>query len=100
MASQSRGTGQTPLQRALGDRIRERRHELELTQAEVAFTAGIHYSYIGSLESGARNPSIDLIARLARALEIDLGELLEGLQDTFVGDRVPDYCVERPHILC
>jgi transcriptional regulator with XRE-family HTH domain len=81
MPPRSRGTGQTPLQRELGDRVRERRHELELTQATLAFRAGVHYSYIGSLETGARNPSVDLVARLAKALEIDLGVLLEGLQD-------------------
>lgn len=81
MASRSRGTGPTPLQRELGDRIWARRDELKLTQAKLAELAKLHYSYIGSLETGARNPSIDLLARLARALDIDLGELLEGLQD-------------------
>jgi transcriptional regulator with XRE-family HTH domain len=69
------------LQRELGDRIGARRHVLGLTQAELAFRSDIHYSYIGSLETGGRNPSIDLIARLAKALEMDLGALLEGLQD-------------------
>ena len=77
----SRGTGPTPLQRELGDRIRCRRHELELTQADLAFRSGIHYTYIGSLETGARNPSVDLLARLAKSLEMDLGDLLAGLQD-------------------
>jgi len=76
----SRGTGPTPLQRELGDRIRERRHELDLTQAELAFESDIHYSYIGSLEAGGRNPSIDLLARLAKALDVDLGDLVGGLQ--------------------
>ena len=83
----SRGTGPTPLQRELGDRIRTRRVELDLTQAALAFRSGIHYSYIGSLESGGRNPSIDLVARLARSLETDLGSLLEGLQD--LEGRIP-----------
>jgi transcriptional regulator with XRE-family HTH domain len=81
MPSRSRGRGPTTLQRELGDRIRRRRHELELTQAELAFRSGIHYTYIGSVETGARNPSIDLVARLARALEIDLGKLVGGLQE-------------------
>lgn len=81
MPGRSRGRGPTPLQRALGDRVRARRHELDLTQAELAFRAEIHYTYIGSLETGVRNPSIDLVARLAKALETDLGELLAGLQE-------------------
>ena len=81
MASRSRGSGPTPLQRELGNRVRARRHDLGLTQAGLAFRAEVHYSYVGSLETGARNPSIDLISRLAKALEIDLGTLLAGLQD-------------------
>ena len=81
VASRSRGTGPTPLQRELGDRVRQRRHELEMTQSGLAERAEIHYSYIGALESGTRNPSVDLVARLARALEVDLGVLFEGLQD-------------------
>jgi transcriptional regulator with XRE-family HTH domain len=76
------------LQRALGDRIRERRVELGLTQADLAEKSDLHYTYIGSLETGVRNPSIDLIARLARALEIDLGDLVQGLQD-FHGRKRP-----------
>ncbi len=73
--------GPTPLQRELGDRIRSRRHELGLTQAALAFRSQIHYSYIGSLETGTRNPSVDLLARLARALDVDLGALMSGLQE-------------------
>lgn len=76
----SRGTGPTPLQRELGDRIRQRRDELGLTQAALAFKSEIHYSYIGSLETGGRNPSVDLLARLAKALDMDLGDLVAGLQ--------------------
>lgn len=81
MASSSRGKGATPLQRELGNRVRGRRHELGLTQARLAFEAEVHYSYIGALETGVRNPSVDLVARLAKALDIDLGVLMEGLQD-------------------
>lgn len=54
---------------------------MELTQADLAEEAEMYYSYIGALESGVRNPSPDLVARLARAMEMDLGVLLEGLQD-------------------
>lgn len=35
---------------------------------------------IASLEAGRRNPSLDFMARLAKALGIDLGELVKGLQ--------------------
>jgi len=46
----------------------------------LAYEADINRSYIASLEAGQRNPSLDLMARLAKALGVDLGELVRGLQ--------------------
>ena len=73
--------GANPRQRALGDRVRGFRHGLGLSQEQLALKAGINRTYIASLEAGRRNPSIDLIARLAFALEVDAGDLVRGLQD-------------------
>ena len=71
----------TPRQRAFGDRVREHRHAAGLTQEAFAEKAGIHRTYVASLEAGMRNPSLDLMARLAKALKIDLADLTQGLQD-------------------
>lgn len=75
------GKGATPRQRLFGDRVRARRQELGLSQEALAHQAGIARAYIGSLESGGRNPSLDNIARLASALGSDAGDLVRGLQD-------------------
>ncbi len=75
------GKGPTPRQREFGDRVRARRQKLGLSQEALALRAGIHRTYIGSLESGDRNPSLDNIARLAAGLGIDAAELVRGLQD-------------------
>jgi transcriptional regulator with XRE-family HTH domain len=72
--------GQSGRQVEFGDRIRAYRHGLGLSQESLAAAAGIHRTYIASLEAGRRNPSLDLMARLAIALWVDLGELLQGLQ--------------------
>lgn len=74
------GKGATARQRLFGGRVRARREELGLTQEALAYRAGINRTYIGSLESGQRNPSLDTIARLARALGIDAAELVRGVQ--------------------
>lgn len=74
------GKGQTPRQRAFGDRVRARRLELQLSQEALAHRAGINRTYIGSLESGGRNPSLENIARLAGALGLDAADLVRGLQ--------------------
>jgi len=63
-----------------GDRVREHRHRIGLSQEKLAHLASINRTYIASLEAGRRNPSLDLMARLALALDMDLGDLLRGLQ--------------------
>jgi transcriptional regulator with XRE-family HTH domain len=72
--------GRTRRQAEFGDRVRARRQELGWSQERLALKAGINRTYIASLESGARNPSLELIARLAAAMKVDAGELVRGLE--------------------
>jgi len=72
--------GKSARQVEFGDRVRTRRQERKLSQEALALKAGINRTYIASLEAGHRNPSLDLMARLAVALRVDLGELVAGLQ--------------------
>ena len=72
--------GKSARQVEFGDRVRAYRQELDLSQEALALKAGINRTYVASLEAGQRNPSLDLMARLANALRIDLGDLVHGLQ--------------------
>jgi transcriptional regulator with XRE-family HTH domain len=72
--------GRTPRQAEFGDRVRSYRLKAGLSQEGLAYEAGINRTYIASLEAGQRNPSLDLMARLAAALRVDLGDLVRGLQ--------------------
>jgi transcriptional regulator with XRE-family HTH domain len=72
--------GKSARQIEFGDRVRTRRQDLNLSQEALALKAGINRTYIASLEAGQRNPSLDLMARLAIALRVDLGDLVAGLQ--------------------
>lgn len=74
------GKGVSARQRLFGDRVRQRRLELGLTQEGLAQAASLNRTYIGSLETGQRNPSLDLIARLAFALGCDAADLVLGAQ--------------------
>ncbi len=58
--------------------LRKLRLEKGLSQEELADLAGLHRTYIGSVERGERNISIDNIERLAKALECQVIELLKG----------------------
>jgi len=57
-----------------------------ISQEELADRAGLHRTYISDLERGARNPSLESIQRLAKALEVSLPVLFEKAGDPN-GDR-------------
>ena len=57
-------------------RLRALRKERGLSQEDLADLAGIHRTYVGSVERGERNVSIDSMERLALALKVDLSQLL------------------------
>jgi transcriptional regulator with XRE-family HTH domain len=56
--------------------IRKFRRQRKISQEELAELAGLHRTYIGSVERGERNVSIDNMERLAKALEVSLVDLL------------------------
>lgn len=63
--------------RPFGATLRRQRERYGLTQQELAERAIITQSYLAMLETGEReNPSLDIVRRLARALELPLKDLL------------------------
>lgn len=63
-----------------GQRVRARRIELGLSQEALARKAGLHRTYVGSLERGERNVALINIVRLGKALGVDPGALITGIQ--------------------
>lgn len=57
-------------------KVRLRRHELGLTQEQLAERADFHVNYIGGIERAERNPSLESIVVLAKALELSSKELM------------------------
>lgn len=58
-------------------RLRTERAARGLSQEELAFLVGVHRTYMGSVERGERNVSIDNIEQIAVALDMDISELLK-----------------------
>jgi transcriptional regulator with XRE-family HTH domain len=65
------------LTQVVGRRVQQRRHELNLTQTQLATRAGLHKNSIGTLERGqARDIELTTLDAIARALDTDLARLL------------------------
>lgn len=62
------------IQEKVGQRIKELRHKLGISQEELAARADIHRTYIASLEVGKRNISIITLEKIVAALEISLSD--------------------------
>lgn len=55
--------------------MRRLRQSRRMTQEELAFEAQIDLTYIGGIERGRRNPSLLVMARIARALSVPITKL-------------------------
>jgi transcriptional regulator with XRE-family HTH domain len=61
----------------LGSNLRDARKRLGLTQEEVAERSGVHPTEISRIEAGKRDPRVSTVRRLAQAVEVEPGRLLE-----------------------
>lgn len=64
----------------LGENIRKFRSELDFSQEELAAQSELHRTYVGSIERGERNVSLDNIVKIARALGVSPVDLLDGIE--------------------
>lgn len=71
----------TNVRRIFARNLRVVRQNLGLSQEALADAAGLHRTYVGSVERGERNISIDNIERLALALNVSPASLLEEAQN-------------------
>jgi len=67
-------------QAALGEAVRELREKRELTQEAVAHAAGAHPTWVSRLEGGRLNPSWGMVARIARALDVEVSDLAKAAE--------------------
>jgi len=66
----------TPTRRRLGEKIRRLRKKMGISQEELGYRADLHRTYIGSIERGEQNVSVDNIHRIAKSLKVSPKDLL------------------------
>ena len=60
-----------------GKKVKEVRLNKKMSQGDLAKILGVHPTYISSVERGVRNMALNNIERLAKALGISIGKLVE-----------------------
>ncbi len=70
------------LAQRFGSNLATHRQRVGVSQEELSFRAALHRTEIGLLERGERVPRIDTLMKLAGALGVNSGELLDGLEWT------------------
>ena len=59
-----------------GRNVRQARKDKGWTQEQLAFEAGVKRAYLSEVENGQRNVSLDVVEKLARALDVEPSTLM------------------------
>lgn len=87
-------TDEEPLWRdALGEELRRLRHERGEILGETAARAGVSPQYLSEMERGRKEPSSEMIAAVAGALDVTLLDLTLG-----VAERIVEPAARRPAV--
>lgn len=94
----------------LGRRIRSLRNEKGWTQQELGHHADVNYKFIGEIERGQQNPSLNVLGKIAIALGVEMQQLFQ--LETVIADRreieerikqilknIPDEELRRIHVM-
>lgn len=65
------------IRRRIGLNVAKFRRDLEWTQEDLAFECELHRTYISGVERGVRNPTVLVLAKIAKALKVHPAKLLE-----------------------
>lgn len=77
----------------IGQRIRNYRTQKGLSQEKLAELAGCHPTYIGQLERGEKNATLESVEKIASAMDIPLSELFDKLGKSG-GDNIAAKCYD------
>ena len=80
--------------RLLGRGIKQLRRKHRLTQQELAKRCNIHYQFLGGIERGTENPTLDVLGRIARALGVSLPELFSYTPDEVTPAQIRKRLIE------
>jgi len=91
----------------LGRRIRSVRKSRNLTQEQLGERSRISYKHLGAIERGEENPSLSVLQKIAKGLEVEISELFSFQHEEtdsaklrrMIIDLVKDEKVERLQLI-
>ena len=66
------------IKKMIGERIKELRGRKNVTQEQLSEKVEINVKYLSSIERGKENPTLDVFIRIAKALDVDIGNIFRG----------------------
>lgn len=82
------------LVKQIGQRIRNYRAQKGYSQEKLAELSGCHPTYIGQVERGEKNATLESIEKISSALKISLSTLFEKLEPQNASQSIPLQCYE------
>ena len=61
----------------IGNRIRQHRKRLGLSQERLALNAGLTVSFLGDIERGIKKPTVESLEKLLRALDVSFSDFFD-----------------------
>ena len=78
----------------IGQRLRSYRTQQKLSQEKLSELSGCHPTYIGQVERGEKNATVESIEKISSALNIPLSQLFEKIGDGNNYESIPFKCYE------
>ena len=79
----------------VGERIRNLRKEKGWSQEELGEKADLHHTYVGAVERGEKNASLDTLDKIADALGIEMVDLFTLTKGKLDVDKLRAYIIEE-----
>jgi transcriptional regulator with XRE-family HTH domain len=67
------------IEQSFGQLLRRQRSAKGISQEELAHLSGLHRTYVSQIERGLKSPSLGTLSALAKALELEISEMVRDL---------------------
>ena len=82
----------TEIAKIIGERMRAYRMKAGMSQETLAERAGLHSTYIGQLERGEKNATLESVEKIARALDVSFETLFSHIVSGDVESAAAEQC--------